>query len=299
MGGIGRFHERFGRCSSRRCARPARTATAARSASTAATCGWTARRTRADHRARARRTRRGRHRAAAAGRGGHDPAPARATCAASREPTRQAGALLIARRGGGRVRALRRPCSRASSEGVAPDFLCLGQGDHRRLPAAGRHPRHRAGLRGVPRAARGGARPSSTATPTPATRWRAAAALATLDIFERENVLDGLPGEGASTSARRSGASRTCPAVGRRAAATASPPGSNWSPTGGRSGATRPASGAGCASAAPRASKGVFLRPLGDVIVLMPPLSITEGEIDLLVAAVSHGIRTECGDATA
>lgn len=43
---------------------------------------------------------------------------------------------------------------------------------------------------------------------------------------------------------------------------------------------------------------GVFLRPLGDVIVLMPPLSITEAEIDVLVDAVAHGIRTACGDAT-
>jgi adenosylmethionine-8-amino-7-oxononanoate aminotransferase len=41
--------------------------------------------------------------------------------------------------------------------------------------------------------------------------------------------------------------------------------------------------------------KGVFLRPLGDVIVLMPPLTISPPEIDLLVDAVAHGIRTECG----
>ncbi len=36
--------------------------------------------------------------------------------------------------------------------------------------------------------------------------------------------------------------------------------------------------------------KGVFLRPLGDVIVFMPPLTITDDEIDHLVAAVEYGI---------
>jgi adenosylmethionine-8-amino-7-oxononanoate aminotransferase len=43
--------------------------------------------------------------------------------------------------------------------------------------------------------------------------------------------------------------------------------------------------------------RGVFLRPLGDVIVLMPPLSISEEEIALLVDAVAHGIDSACADA--
>ena len=37
--------------------------------------------------------------------------------------------------------------------------------------------------------------------------------------------------------------------------------------------------------------KGVFLRPLGNVVVLNPPLSISESEIDLLVDAARHGIE--------
>ena len=37
--------------------------------------------------------------------------------------------------------------------------------------------------------------------------------------------------------------------------------------------------------------RGVILRPLGDVVVLMPPLSITIREIDLLVAATGEAIR--------
>ncbi|MBM4405682.1 MAG: adenosylmethionine--8-amino-7-oxononanoate transaminase [Chloroflexi bacterium] len=36
--------------------------------------------------------------------------------------------------------------------------------------------------------------------------------------------------------------------------------------------------------------KGVFVRPLGDVIILMPPLCISEAELDELVGAVSYGI---------
>ncbi len=35
---------------------------------------------------------------------------------------------------------------------------------------------------------------------------------------------------------------------------------------------------------------GVLIRPLGDVIVLMPPLSISLEEIDLLVSAVSRAL---------
>lgn len=34
---------------------------------------------------------------------------------------------------------------------------------------------------------------------------------------------------------------------------------------------------------------------LGDTIILMPPLSITEAEITRMVDAVSHGIREVCG----
>ncbi len=41
---------------------------------------------------------------------------------------------------------------------------------------------------------------------------------------------------------------------------------------------------------------GVILRPLGDVVVLMPPLSITEAEIDHLVAAVSAAIVEATGE---
>ena len=41
--------------------------------------------------------------------------------------------------------------------------------------------------------------------------------------------------------------------------------------------------------------KGVFLRPLGDIIVLMPPLTIEDEELDQLVDAVAHGLRKVLG----
>ncbi len=36
---------------------------------------------------------------------------------------------------------------------------------------------------------------------------------------------------------------------------------------------------------------GAILRPLGDTVVIMPPLCITEGELDQLVTSAEHGIR--------
>ncbi len=42
--------------------------------------------------------------------------------------------------------------------------------------------------------------------------------------------------------------------------------------------------------------KGVFLRPLGDTLVLMPPLTVTLDEIDLLVDALAHGLEREFTD---
>jgi adenosylmethionine-8-amino-7-oxononanoate transaminase len=41
---------------------------------------------------------------------------------------------------------------------------------------------------------------------------------------------------------------------------------------------------------------GVILRPLGDVIVIMPPLSVTSDEISALVSATAKSITKVCGD---
>jgi adenosylmethionine-8-amino-7-oxononanoate aminotransferase len=41
---------------------------------------------------------------------------------------------------------------------------------------------------------------------------------------------------------------------------------------------------------------GVILRPLGDVIVLMPPLSISTDELDLLIGVLGRCIVEVTGD---
>jgi adenosylmethionine-8-amino-7-oxononanoate aminotransferase len=38
----------------------------------------------------------------------------------------------------------------------------------------------------------------------------------------------------------------------------------------------------------------VILRPLGDVIVWMPPLSITDAELELMAKATDTAIRSTC-----
>ncbi|AFM26296.1 adenosylmethionine--8-amino-7-oxononanoate transaminase [Desulfomonile tiedjei] len=42
-------------------------------------------------------------------------------------------------------------------------------------------------------------------------------------------------------------------------------------------------------------SRGVILRPLGDVVVMMPPLSVTQDEIRTLVASTAQSIAKVCG----
>jgi adenosylmethionine-8-amino-7-oxononanoate aminotransferase len=44
-------------------------------------------------------------------------------------------------------------------------------------------------------------------------------------------------------------------------------------------------------------ARGVLLRPLGDVVVLMPPLTITADEVLRMVDALDAGLD-ELGDAT-
>jgi adenosylmethionine-8-amino-7-oxononanoate aminotransferase len=45
-------------------------------------------------------------------------------------------------------------------------------------------------------------------------------------------------------------------------------------------------------------ARGVILRPLGNVLVMMPPLSISDEEIDRLVDATRESIRAVCGVTT-
>jgi adenosylmethionine-8-amino-7-oxononanoate aminotransferase len=121
----------------------------------------------------------------------------------------------------------------------------------------------------------------------------AAAALATLDVFERERILERLPGTIARLAAEL-GRLRSLPAVadvrqyGLAAGIELVADRETKRPY--------PAAerrGMRVCRAARR--HGVFLRPLGDVIVLMPPLTITGAELAHLVAAVEAGIREVCG----
>jgi adenosylmethionine-8-amino-7-oxononanoate aminotransferase len=43
-------------------------------------------------------------------------------------------------------------------------------------------------------------------------------------------------------------------------------------------------------------TEGVWLRPLGNVIVIMPPLAITLAELDRICWAVEHGIKVATND---
>ena len=49
-----------------------------------------------------------------------------------------------------------------------------------------------------------------------------------------------------------------------------------------------------CASATTPCSEGVWLRPLGNVIVIMPPLAITLEQLDRIAGAVEKGIAAVC-----
>jgi adenosylmethionine-8-amino-7-oxononanoate aminotransferase len=121
----------------------------------------------------------------------------------------------------------------------------------------------------------------------------AAAALATLDVYEDDRVIEGLAPKALRLSERLEDLAGL-PAVGevRRYGLAA-----GVELVADRS--TRepwpPSERIGMRVCRAAREKGVFLRPLGDVIVLMPPLSVTEEEIDLLVEAVEHGIRSVCG----
>ena len=121
----------------------------------------------------------------------------------------------------------------------------------------------------------------------------AAAALATLDVLEQGGVLDGLDDKITQLAAELERL-RTLPAVGdirqyglaAGVELVADRASRAPFPAAARTGAKV------CRAARER---GVFLRPLGDVIVLMPPLTVESAEITCLVDAVEHGIRTVCG----
>ena len=180
----------------------------------------------------------------------------------------------------------------SNKEGVAPDFLCLAKGlTGGYLPMAATLTTER-----VFRAFLG--HPSEgrtffhghTYTGNP---LAAAAAHATLDIFEKTDLLAELPGKVARL-AELLEELRVLPAVGDirqyglaagielyadRDTKTSYP-------------AIERRGMKVCGAARKR---GVFLRPLGDVVVLMPPLTLSDDELTMLLRVVHESIAEVCG----
>lgn len=114
-----------------------------------------------------------------------------------------------------------------------------------------------------------------------------AAALATLDVFEHEGVLASLPAkvELFSSSVRRLAEHPNVKdvrtyglAAGLELALSDGTP-------------FDPAARTGIRVCLRARERGVFLRPLSDVLVVMPPLTVSHEEIDRIVDAIAHGLE--------
>lgn len=177
-------------------------------------------------------------------------------------------------------------------ENVSPDFLCLAKGlTGGYLPMAatlatdeiwraflGRHEESRQFFHGHTY----GGNPLA-----------AAVALASLDVFESERVLERLPAKVARLAEQLArlaelphvGDVRQCGLIGavELVADRDSRQPFDWRERRGWQ---------VCQHAR---GQGVLLRPLGDVIVIMPPLAVTPEQIDKIAAAVTSGIRAIAG----
>jgi adenosylmethionine-8-amino-7-oxononanoate aminotransferase len=177
-------------------------------------------------------------------------------------------------------------------EGVAPDFLCLAKGlTGGYLPMAATLTTERVFEAFLGPPAEG--RTFFHGHTYTGNQLAAAAAHATLDIFEHDGILDHLPAtierlrDALSSLAglawvgeiRQYGLAAGIELVADRVTRAPFPAAQRR--------------GMRVCGAARR--RGVFLRPLGDVIVVMPPLTITSQEIDRLVEALRGAIPEACG----
>ena len=208
----------------------------------------------------------------------HPPGYLRARARALR-PLRRAADL---RRGRDRLRPHRHDVRlRAGGRRARP--AVPRQGPHRRLPAAGRDARDRA------RSTRASsARPRSTRTffhghTYTGNPLACAAALATLDVFEHER--DARAPAAEDRAARRAARRGRGDARGRRGPRRAA----SWSASSSASTTRRCASATRSTLAARR--RGAIIRPLGDMVVLMPPLAISKAELQR--AGGDHGESIE------
>ncbi|MEC9072990.1 MAG: adenosylmethionine--8-amino-7-oxononanoate transaminase [Myxococcota bacterium] len=117
----------------------------------------------------------------------------------------------------------------------------------------------------------------------------AAAAMASLDVFESERLLERLPERIAGLGARLERL-RALPHVSdiRQYGLSA---GVELQADPERGIPFNPADRKGMTVCRRAGERGVFLRPLGDVVVLMPPLTLSDDELDRLVDGVEAGIR--------
>ena len=165
-------------------------------------------------------------------------------------------------------------------EGVAPDLLCLGQGPDRRLPAAGGDAGHRGiyeGFLGAPEDGRTFFH-GHTYTGNP---LACAAALASLDVFESEGTLLRLQPK--------------IRLLGELLAGVAAMP--EVAEVRGRGfmvgidlGEHDPALRLGHRVTLAARERGAIIRPLGDTVVLMPPLAISKADLAALVEIVADSI---------
>ena len=190
------------------------------------------------------------------------------------------------RRGGRRLRA-HGHAVRLPARGRDARLSVPGQGTDRRLPAAGRHADHRRGLAGLSRH-----RGREQNLLSRAHLWRqfagAAVALATLDVFDQERTLERLPAkiDRLAEHLQRIGERphvgdvRQCGLIAGielvRDRATREP--YAW------------AEQRGAQVCDFARGRGVLARPLADVLVVMPPLSITADELDRILTALEAGI---------
>jgi adenosylmethionine-8-amino-7-oxononanoate aminotransferase len=207
-----------------------------------------------------------------------------------REVTRETGTLLIldeVATGFGRSGRL----FASEREGVSPDFLCLAKGlTGGYLPMAATLTTSRVfdAFLGSPEEGRTFFH-GHTYT---GNQLAAAAALATLDIFEKDRIIDHLPARVGKLEAVLD-MLRDLPAVGdiRQYGLAAgvelvADRDSRQPYSAGERRGMRV-----CRAARQR---GVFLRPLGDVIVVMPPLTVTDGELDHIGRALEAAIGEVC-----
>jgi adenosylmethionine-8-amino-7-oxononanoate aminotransferase len=177
----------------------------------------------------------------------------------------------------------------SETEGVVPDLMCLAKGlTGGYLPLAATLATERIfeAFLGPPEAGRTFFH-GHTYT---GNALGCAAAIATLDIFEREALVQGLPArvEALTQRLRRL---RGLPHVadirqyGLSAGIELVKDVETGEPF-------DPAERRGMAVCLGARERGVFLRPLGDVIVLMPPLTLSDAELDQLVDAVAYGIES-------